>query len=227
MPEKKKNTPIKNAPRHLEGTMRGQINLVNHTQHFEAAITYPETDKKNQRIKNSKSIRSFNPSDFMRSIIVAMKESILRKEGNDDFKMYYGDDIIIAVFSEGTRPSVVYFRKASAPQNENQALIYAAQVIEDWFLSCYGLRVECNISDNTLQLILARTPKGYLPNTGTLVYNFLYNSTTDLTHKICSCIERYTLPEDNMEGVLYPELDAFIGIPTEIKLDTFGEIDEE
>lgn len=228
MPEKKKDA-IRRPPKALEGTARGQINLINHTQHFEGVVIYPETTKKRQYIKDAKVIRSYNAADFMRSIIVAFQNCIFDKRTgtNDDRKMYYGDDIIVAVFTDSPRPSISYFRKAAMPPTTTLAFEYATQVIEDWFLSCYGVRCGVTVLENSFWISFPRTPEGYMKDSGSVVYNFVYNNTTDLTHKICSCIKRES-NSPGFEELEYPEMDAFLGIvPAEVQLTPFEEEEEE
>ena len=227
----KKETAIKNSSRSLEGTTRGQLNLINHTQHFEGIVVYPETSKKRKYIKEAKVIRSYSPADFMRSIIVAFQNCIFdKREGvNDDLKMYYGDDIIISVFTGDKRPSISYFRKARMPATETLAIDYAEQVIKDWFLSCYGIKCGFTIfTTNEFYIIFPRTPEGYRKDSGRITYIFAYNTTTDLPHKICSCIKRESDSPLGYDVELeYPEMDAFLGAPKEQKFVALDDEEEE
>ena len=230
MPEKKKDA-IRRPPKALEGKARGQINLINHTQHFEGVVIYPETTKKRQYIKDAKVIRSYNAADFMRSIIVAFQNCIFDKRTgtNDDRKMYYGDDIIVAVFTDTPRPSISYFRKARMPATEALAIDYAEQVIKDWFLSCYGIKCGFTIfTTNEFYVIFPRTPEGYRKDSERITYIFAYNTTTDLPHKICSCIKRESdSPLGPGVELEYPEMDAFLGAPKEQKFVALDDDEEE
>lgn len=226
----KKETAIKNPSRSFEGTTRGQLNLINHTQHFEGVVVYPETSKKRKYIKEAKVIRSYSPADFMRSIIVAFQNCIFdKREGvNDDLKMYYGDDIIISVFTDDKRPSISYFRKARMPATEALAIDYAEQVIKDWFLSCYGIKCGFTVFANEFYVIFPRTPEGYMKDSGRISYLFAYNTTTDLPHKICSCIKRESdSPLGPGVELEYPEMDAFLGAPKEQKFVALDDEEEE